>query len=74
MVESWQSRKRKINFRDNKGLEILLSYNLSLENKPSSKFVYWEKKKYRKIIMNFRARLYEKNKTEKYWKQILEND
>ncbi len=72
MEKPYITKKGSIHFDDKEGVGIILSYNVSLENKPSTMFIYWGNDKYKEAIWNFRAEKFGKDKIEKYWKEVLE--
>jgi hypothetical protein len=74
MDESWMPEKCNIIFDDEEKVTIILSYNWSSENKPSSMFIYWGNEKYKEAIWNFHSERYGKDKIEDYWKEILKLD
>jgi hypothetical protein len=74
MEELWMPEKHNIMFEDIEKVTIILSYNWSSENKPSSMFIYWGNERYREAIWNFHSNTFGKDKVEKYWKEVLELD
>lgn len=74
MTEPWLPEKRSINFDDEHGVGIILSYNWHPDNKSSSMFIYWGNEKYKEMMMNFSSERHGREKIEKYWKKILELD
>jgi hypothetical protein len=74
MEEPWMPEKHNIMFEDDEKVAIILSYNWSSENKPSSMFIYWGNEKYREVIWDFHSNKFGKDKIETYWKNILELD
>ncbi|MFH1503315.1 MAG: hypothetical protein ABIE36_01505 [Candidatus Diapherotrites archaeon] len=72
MNETWIPEKCNILFEDKEKVGAILYYNWNTKNKPSSKVVYWEnKERYKEMTLDFCSEVYEKDKIENYWKEVL---